>query len=76
MPPKSGGGRRRGRGRDAAIQKWYQTQRTRFSRLREGQPKHKSTKRSGDGFSSGDDEDQIPQGEVSENDSDRDKFIG
>ncbi|VDH96134.1 Hypothetical predicted protein [Mytilus galloprovincialis] len=59
----------------AAIQKWYQTQRTRFSKLREGQPKHKSTKRSGDGFSSGDDEDPIPQGEVSENDSDRDKFI-
>ncbi|VDI67259.1 Hypothetical predicted protein [Mytilus galloprovincialis] len=59
----------------AAIQKWYQTQRTRFSKLREGQPKHKSTKRSDDGFSSCDDEDPIPQGEGSENDSDRDKFI-
>ncbi|KAK1892360.1 Glutamate--tRNA ligase [Dissostichus eleginoides] len=51
-----------------SIQKWYHTQRTRFSKLREGQPKKKSQKRFGDGLSSGDEE-------ASENDSDRDKFI-
>ncbi|KAK1881762.1 DNA mismatch repair protein MSH3 [Dissostichus eleginoides] len=58
-----------------SIQKWYHTQRTRFSKLREGQPKKKSHKRSGDGLSSGDEEDPILAEEASENDSDRDKFI-
>ncbi|XP_041374261.1 uncharacterized protein LOC121387305 [Gigantopelta aegis] len=58
-----------------SIQKWYNTQRTRFSKLREGQPKKKSQKRSGDGVSSGDEEDPILAEEASENDSDRDKFI-
>ncbi|XP_041362827.1 thyroid hormone receptor-associated protein 3-like [Gigantopelta aegis] len=61
--------------RDDSIQKWYHTQRTRFSKLREGQPKKKSQKRSGDGVSSGDEEDPILAEETSENDSDRDKFI-
>ncbi|KAF3853839.1 hypothetical protein F7725_014527 [Dissostichus mawsoni] len=58
-----------------SIQKWYHTQRTRFSKLREGQPKKKSQKRSGDGLSSGDEEDPILAEEARENDSDRDKFI-
>ncbi|KAK5894202.1 hypothetical protein CesoFtcFv8_010916 [Champsocephalus esox] len=58
-----------------SILKWYQTQRTRFSKLREGQPKKKSQKRSGDGLSSSDEEDPILAEEASENDSDRDKFI-
>ncbi|PIK52574.1 hypothetical protein BSL78_10516 [Apostichopus japonicus] len=58
-----------------SIQKWYRTQRTRFSKLREGQPKNKSQKRSGDGLSSGEEEDPILTEEASENDSDRDKFI-
>ncbi|KAF3835794.1 hypothetical protein F7725_028352 [Dissostichus mawsoni] len=52
-----------------------ETQRTRFSKLREGQPKKKSQKRSGDGLSSGDEEDPILAEEATENDSDRDKFI-
>ncbi|KAL3048018.1 hypothetical protein OYC64_006741 [Pagothenia borchgrevinki] len=56
-----------------SILKWYHTQRTRFSKLREGQPKKKSQKRSGDGLSSGDEEDPILAEEASEND--RDKFI-
>ncbi|XP_033946341.1 claspin-like isoform X1 [Pseudochaenichthys georgianus] len=55
-----------------SIQKWYHTQRTRFSKLREGQPKKKSQKRFGYSLSSGDEEDPIL---ASENDSDRDKFI-
>ncbi|KAI9542577.1 hypothetical protein NQZ68_019261 [Dissostichus eleginoides] len=58
-----------------SILKWYHTQRTRFSKLREGQPKKKSQKRSGDGLSSGDEEDPILAEEASENDSDREKFI-
>ncbi|KAI9535108.1 hypothetical protein NQZ68_007197 [Dissostichus eleginoides] len=58
-----------------SIQKWYHIQRTRFSKLREGQPKKKSQKRSGDGLSSGDEEVPILAEEASENDSDRDKFI-
>ncbi|XP_033930657.1 uncharacterized protein [Pseudochaenichthys georgianus] len=58
-----------------SILKWYQTQRTRFSKLREGRPKKKSQKRSGDGLSSSDEEDPILAEEASENDSDRDKFI-
>ncbi|KAI9536425.1 hypothetical protein NQZ68_033684 [Dissostichus eleginoides] len=58
-----------------SILKWYHTQRTRFSKLREGQPKKKSQMRSGDGLSSGDEEDPILAEEASENDSDRDKFI-
>ncbi|KAL3062596.1 hypothetical protein OYC64_002410 [Pagothenia borchgrevinki] len=58
-----------------SIQKWYHTQRTRFSKLREGQPKKKSQKRFGDGLSSGDEEDPILAEVASENDSDRDKFI-
>ncbi|KAF3842484.1 hypothetical protein F7725_024435 [Dissostichus mawsoni] len=49
--------------------------RTRFSKLREGQPKKKSQKRSGDGLSSGDEEDPSLAEEASENDSDRNKFI-
>ncbi|KAI9541852.1 hypothetical protein NQZ68_026314 [Dissostichus eleginoides] len=58
-----------------SILKWYHTQKTRFSKLWEGQPKKKSQKRSGDGLSSGDEEDPILAEEASENDSDRDKFI-
>ncbi|KAK1905104.1 Nodulin-22 [Dissostichus eleginoides] len=50
-----------------SILKWYHTQRTRFSKLREGQPKKKSQKRS--------EEDPSLAEEASENDSDRDKFI-
>ncbi|KAK1904599.1 E3 ubiquitin-protein ligase rnf213-alpha [Dissostichus eleginoides] len=58
-----------------SILKWYHTQRTQFLKLREGQPKKKSQKRSGDGLSSGYEEDPILAEEASENDSDRDKFI-
>ena len=59
-----------------AILKWYHTQRTRFTKLREGQSIRKSHKRSGDDVSSGDEEDPILVEEVSENDSDHDRFIG
>ena len=58
---------------DNTIQRWYLTQRTRFSKLGEGQPIKKSTARSGDGLSA--DESEVIGVEVSENDSDRDKFI-
>ena len=60
---------------DDSIQRWYHTQRTRFSKLREGQPNKKSQHRSGDGLSSGEEEDPNPTEEASENDSDRDRFI-
>ncbi|KAF3837946.1 hypothetical protein F7725_009714 [Dissostichus mawsoni] len=68
-------GRERLRSTDHSILKWYHTQRTRFLKLLEGQPKKKSQKRSGDGLSSGYEEDPILAEEASENDSDRDKFI-
>ena len=60
---------------DNSMQKWYHTQRTRFSKLREGQPKTTSQKRSGAGLSSGDEEDLVHGEEASESDTDRDKFI-
>ena len=43
--------------------------------LREGQPKKKPQKRSGDGLVSGDEEDPTIAEEASENDSDRDRLI-
>lgn len=60
---------------DDSFQKWYHTQRTRFSKLRDGQPKKKFQKRSGGGLSSGEEKDPILAEGTSENDNDRDKLI-
>ena len=60
---------------DDTIQKWYHTQRTRFSKLREGQMRSRVPRRSGAGLSSGEEDDDGVGFEYSELDSDRDRFI-
>ena len=60
---------------DESIKKWYHTQRTRFSKLREGQMTSRVAHCSGAGLSSGEEEDAGVGFEYSVLDTDRDRFI-